>query len=178
MKKITILFLIFMTFNSYSAGGISGGGGNLISPLMPEREQTPEEIINIIKKSNFLLKTFIAKKYELYAKNKMSKDEKRLFDNLFADKEKNIYELMEITSLDFLLDGPCRDNKGNIFDGSTYVLNPHSVCISAFTIAMKCDKSEVPKQGQALILHELSEVAGLSDNDAILLQKQFLNETK
>ena len=108
----------------------------------------------------------------------MNDENLQLYSILFSDSDNNIHELMEKTSLDIHLDQPCYDSDGNIFDGSTLNNKLNTVCISAMTIAQKCDKSEIPLQGAALIFHEFSELTGLSDDDAITLQKQVLKELK
>jgi hypothetical protein len=160
------------------AGGISGGGGNLITPTRPLEIQDPREIRNIIIGSQNLLKKFINAKFALYNAGSMEYDGLRLYSVLFADNENNLHEVMEEITLDIQLTRPCYDSNGNIFDGSTYNQKKHSICISAFTIAQKCSKFEVPAQATALVFHEFSEVVGLSDDDAITLQRQVLNELR
>lgn len=161
-----------------SAGGVSGGGGNLISPTAPTEKQDPREIRNIILGSQHLLKKFINAKYALYSAGSMDYDSLRLYSVLFADNDDNLHETMEEIKLDIKLDKPCYDSTGKMFDGSTFNEKRHTVCISAFTIAEKSSKYEVPKQATALIFHEYSELVGLSDEDAITLQKQVLEELK
>ena len=181
MKFLPVLTFVF-SLSAYAAGsvsgGVSGGGGNLISPIAPYEKQDPREIRNIIKGSKGLLQKFVNAKYVLYTSGSMDYESLRLYSILFADNDNNLHEIMEEINLDIPLDKPCFDSLGNMFDGSSYNQKTHSVCISAATIAKKCDKSEVPLQATALVFHEFSEVAGLSDEDAITLQKQVLAELK
>lgn len=170
------LMCSLMSASAYAAGGVSGGGGNLISPTAPTEKQNPREIRKVIKRSRKLLKKFINAKYELYMSGNMDDESLRLYSVLFADNENNLHEAMEEISLDIQLKKPCYDSFGTAFDGSTYHQKGRSICISAFTIAEKCDKSEVPTQATALVLHEFSEVVGLSDEDAIILQNQVISD--
>lgn len=180
MKFLSLLTIssVLATLQVYASGGVSGGGGNLISPTAPTEKQDPREMRNIIRGSKHLLQKFVNAKYVLYKNGSMDYESLRLYSVLFADSENNIHEVMEELNLEIPLDKPCYDSEGNIFDGSTFGQKEHSVCISAYSIAQKCDKNEVPRQATALIFHEFSEVSGLSDEDAITLQKQVLAELK
>ncbi len=175
--KFAIILCSLMSVSAF-AGGVSGGGGNLISPTRPIEKQDPREIRNIILGSKNLLKKFINAKYALYKTGSMDSESLPLYSILFADNENNLHEVMEEISLDIQLTGPCFDSNGTAFDGSTYNQKKHSICISAFTIAEKCNKDEVPSQASALVLHEFSEVVGLSDDEAITVQKQVIAELK
>lgn len=159
-------------------GGVSGGGGNLISPKAPTVKQDPREIRNIILGSQNLLKKFINAKYALYQTGSMDYESHRLYSVLFADNEDNLHEVMEEITLDVQINKSCFDQNGKAYDGSTFNQKRHSICISAQSIAAKCDKFEVPLQSTALVLHEYSELVGLSDDDAITLQKQVIAELK
>jgi hypothetical protein len=176
MKFAIILGSLLST--SVFAGGVSGGGGNLINPTAPMQIQSPQEIKKVILSSKKLLKHFINTKFTQYKIGQMDQDSLRLYSVLFADNENNLHEVMEDISLDIQLNSPCYDSHGTAFDGSTYNQKLHSICISSYTIASKCTRSEIPAQATALILHEFSEVVGLSDEDAISLQASVLAEIK
>ncbi len=179
MKFLSVLILALTTSaNGATLGGVSGGGGNLISPTAPSEKQDPREIRNIIKGSKNLLRKFVNAKFALYKNGSMDYESLRLYSLLFADNDNNLHEVMEEISLNIPLDKPCFDSAGTSFDGSTFNQKGYAVCISAFSIAAKCDKNEVPLQATALVFHEFSEVAGLTDEDAITLQKQVLDELK
>jgi hypothetical protein len=175
--KFALILTSILSLSAF-AGGVSGGGGNLISPSAPTEVQDVREIRNIILGSEHLLKKFVNAKYALYNAGSMDYDSHRMYSVLFADNEDNLHETMEEISLDVQLNSPCYDSNGNIFDGSTYNQKKHTICISAYSIAQKCAKNEVPTQATALIMHEYSEVVGLSDDDAIALQKQVIAELK
>ncbi|MBC7538663.1 MAG: hypothetical protein H7281_07570 [Bacteriovorax sp.] len=177
MKFLAALTYI-LSLSAHAAGGVSGGGGNLISPIVPLEKQDPREIRHIIRGSKDLLKNFVDAKYALYLSGSMDFQSLRLYSALFADSKHNLHEVMEKITIDIPLDKPCYDNQGQSFDGSTVDQTSYSICISAFNIAQKCDENQVPLQATALIFHEFSEVAGLSDEDAITLQTEVLNELK
>ncbi len=177
MKFLAVMSLGF-SLTALAAGGVSGGGGNLISPLAPQVHQDPREIRHIIKGSRYLLIKFIDAKYALYNSGSMDNESQRLYSTIFTNDENDLHEIVEDIHMDIPLDKPCYDEQGNTFDGSTFGQRAHAICISAFNIAQKCDKGEVPQQATALVFHEFSEKAGLSDDDAIVLQKQVLDELK
>jgi hypothetical protein len=172
--------LIVTTLLSASAfaGGVSGGGGNLISPTAPLQMQDPRDIKDIILSSKNLLKKYIDVKHSQYTAGTMDNESLKKYSVLFANNENNLHEVMEEIALDVQLEQPCFDINGNVFDGSTFNQQKHSICISAATIAQKCNRPEVPLQATALVIHEYSEVVGLSDDDAISLQKQVIAELK
>jgi len=176
MKFISTL-IILISIQAQGAGGVSGGGGNLISPVGPFIKQDPKEIKSIIDGSSSLLKKFVRAQYATYSTGGMDSESHGLYSHLFASKENNIHELIENVAIEVPLDKPCYDNSGNIFDGSFNSKN-NSICISAYSIAKKCGKNEATYQAPALIFHELSELSGLSDDDATYLQKQALGTMK
>ncbi len=181
--KATLISLSILCNLAYAhggklEGGISGGGGNVINPTPPKTYQDPREVKAIIKGSRFLLYNFINAKYALYLKGSMDYESLKLYSVLFADNEDNLHEVMEDIKMNIKTDDSCYDQAGTAYDGSTYDRKEHSICISAYRIAKNTDKYEVPVQAAALILHEYSEVVGLSDDDAIILQKQVIEELK
>jgi hypothetical protein len=178
MKFLAVLSIVFYSYTAMADGGVSGGGGNLISPLPPKQYQDAREIRHIIKGSKSLLLKFIEAKYALYESGSMDDQSLDLYSVIFNSKEYNFRNMCQDIQMEIQLDRPCFDGEGNAFDGSTFGLKESSICISAFTIAKKCDRSEVPLQSTALIFHEFSEKAGLSDDDAIVLQTQVLKELK
>ncbi len=176
--KLIIVLASMINIAYAASGGISGGGGNVVSPTAPTALQDPREIRSIIKGSKELLYKFISAKYALFKTGSMDADDLRMYSVLFADNEMNLHEVMEEIKLDIPIDQACFDQKGREYDGSTFNTKTNTVCISAFTIAKKVDMFEVPVQATALVLHEFSEVAGLSDEDAISLQLEVIDELK
>ena len=183
MKTIIVLFVTFI-FNLAQAhillkdGGISGGGGNVISPTAPQKLQDPYSVRVDVMASRKILKKFIQAKHDLYIFNNMNAEDKRIYSILFEDNSHGILEAMNDVPLFIPVYEPCYDLTGNPYDGAAVNAESHAVCISAFNLALKVDKSDIGIQAAALILHELSEVAGLKDEDAIYLQNQLIKEYK
>jgi hypothetical protein len=169
VKTIIVLFVTFI-LNLAQAhillkdGGISGGGGNVISPTAPQRLQDPYSIrVDVLA----------------YIFNNMNAEDKRIYSILFEDNSHGILESMNDVPLFIPVYEPCYDLSGNPFDGAAVNAESHAVCISAFNLALKVDRSNVTIQAAALILHELAHVAGLNDEeDAIYLQNQLIKEYK
>lgn len=180
----TLLALVFFVSLSQSAfaiiidGGISGGGGNVINPKAPIAIQDVRAIRNIIVNSKELLKSFIEAKWVLYNSGSMDFDNHRMYSVLFFNDDLNLHKIMNLIKIHSPIDLPCTDSYGNTYDGSTFDAEDDSVCISAFNFAQKVDMTEVPIQAAALVMHEFSEVAGLSDEDAITIQKDVLEELR
>jgi hypothetical protein len=176
--KMFVVILASMMSIAHAAGGISGGGGNVINPTAPKTIQDPREIRAIILGTKNLLCKYLSAKYSLYINGSLDDESLKLYSVLFSENGMNLHEIMEEIKIDVPLTDGCYDQLGNSFDGSTFAQRHHSVCISAYRIAKSTDKLEVPIQATALILHEFSEVAGLSDDDAIYLQTKAIEELK
>lgn len=181
MKMIFALILSFM-FNIAQAhillkdGGISGGGGNVISPTAPDHLQDPYDIKIDIMASRSILQEFLIAKLDLFRVDNMSSQDKYIYSILFQDTEHGIIKAMKEVPIFIPVYEPCYDLAGRQYDGVAVNSDTHAVCISAFNLALKVDKSDIPVQAAGLLLHELSEVAGLSDEVAIYLQNQLLKE--
>jgi hypothetical protein len=180
--KILLLTLLFSIFNGAHAhivsadGGISGGGGNVISPKTPRRLQDPVAVRVDILASRGILKEFIQIKLNLLHSGNMQEEDKKIYSVLFQETSHGILETIDELPIHIPVDAPCYDLQGNEYDGIAINSNIHTVCISAYNLAQKVDRSEVYTQAAALMLHELAEVAGLEDDDAIYLQNQLIKE--
>ena len=69
-------------------------------------------------------------------------------------------------------DKPCFDYAGNNVDGSLVSDRPGTFCISAFNIASKVHPLELDAQSTALMIHEISEVLGFNEVEAVEFQTQ------
>ena len=159
-------------------GGISGGGGNVISPNAPEHLQNPYDIKIDILASRVILQEFLISKLDLYRVDNMNSKDKYIYSVLFQDTEHGIMKAMKEVPIFIPVYEPCYDLKGRPFDGAAVNADTHAVCISAFNLALKVDQSEISVQAAGLLLHELSEVAGLSDEVAVYLQNQLIKAYK
>lgn len=178
MKILIILLFTLLPKFAYSFGGISGGGGDLIFPKFPSQTQSVEKTKTIILNSKKNLNNFLIYKYTLYVNNKMETNEAQLYSKVFKNSDKNIFETFDSLIIRIPKYSSCFDLNGKNYDGSTISIDKNIICISAFNLAIKSDYLEMNNQSAALIFHELAEILGLSDQEAIQLQNSYLNYHK
>ncbi len=160
------------------AGGVSGGGGFVINPLRPTQPQSAQDIEQIIKNSKSIVSKYIQTKKMQLKQNTMSGHEQRIYDQLLNSQKNNLEDVVKKYNVHIEDEAPCYTSDHIAVDGSIFAETANSICISSATIAEKVHPSEVSKQAAALMLHEMIEVAGLEDADAIHLQKIALDEIK
>ncbi len=178
LKTISLIGLISVSSFAKIDGGISGGGGYVINPIRPSYPQSTEVIEDMIKESKKLVVLYVQQKKNQFHADQMGGHEKRLYDQLLNSSQKNIDQVLAYYSVHVEDENPCYTSDKVPVDGSIFSEKPNSICISAHTFAEKVHAATVHVQAAALILHEMSEVVGLSDEDAIRLQKIALNEIK
>jgi hypothetical protein len=185
MKEISVktrhffLLLFLIIFTSASAiaapvdreGGIEGGGGGTlpVSPASPDLLQS-----RLIQNAKRDLRLYIKSAqygYELVPHAPRPNPDKD--DKMFGGPVK-LFDILEKTDMEILLDRPCKDAFGNDVDGSVHASKPDTICISAFSIAPKVDEDQVLAQTEALIVHELSHILGTTENEARDLQRNAL----
>ena len=158
-------------------GGVSGGGGNVISatpPVAPTDSETAEELI---KKSRQFVNLYLGQKSEKFQANQMNDQEHILYSKIFAGP-KNILNAVEKISPDIEDDGPCYDYENKPVDASIANRPKNKFCISAHSISQKVDHQEIPIQSAALMIHEYSEIVGTTEEEAVTLQTQAIEELK
>lgn len=178
LKTIALIGLVSLTSFAKLDGGISGGGGYVINPVRPSHPQSTEVIEDMIKESKVLVVQYIQQKKNQFLADQMGGHEKRLYDQLLNSPQKNIDHVLTYYKVHVEDENPCYTSDKVPVDGSIFSEKPNSICISAHTFAEKVHTDTVHVQAAALILHEMSEVVGLSDEDAIRLQKIALSEIK
>ena len=176
--KILMVTCLFSVNAFARSGGMSGGGGFVINPLRPTDPQSANDIEHIIKNSKSIVSKYIQTKKMQLNQNTMSGHEQRIYDQLLNSKKNNLEEVVKAYSIHIEDEEPCYTSDHVAVDGSIFAETKHSICISSATIAEKVHPTEVSKQTAALVLHEMIEVAGLEDADAIHLQKIALDELK
>ncbi|MGZ3772065.1 MAG: hypothetical protein ACXVCY_08185 [Pseudobdellovibrionaceae bacterium] len=158
-------------------GGVSGGGGNLISPKAPSSLVSPDTVEQMIHHSRWTLFNYISLKRTAFKNNQLPEQQVRIFAPIFQSNI-NIEEIMNNVQVHVEERKSCHDYAHRSVDGSTLSEHPNSICISAYNIAAKADSSDIPPQSAALILHEYSELVGLSEEQAIRAQQVVLDELR
>lgn len=184
-KKLTLthflsgLISIVFFANIAKAGGVSGGGGFVINPLRPISPQSAHEIEHLIEGSKSVLIKYIQHKKNQLNSNSIHGHQKQLYHQLLNSKNGfNFENTVSTYNIHIEDEEPCYTTDHIAVDGSIFAEESNSICISSSTIAEKVRQTEVSKQTAALMLHEMIEVVGLSDEDAITLQKIALAEIK
>ena len=174
-------FLVFWAALPASAlplqGGVSGGGGNLIAPKPPIAYVDPETTKQIVYHSVDTLIDYVNAKKISYANGVLPPEQEKAFAPIFTSS-KSIEDVIASTRLYVSDEHSCWDSAHQAVDGSTVTPEPDSICISAYNIANKTDASDIPPQAVALMLHEYSELVGLSETQAVQAQLSALQELR
>lgn len=170
MKMVFVCLMLFGV--KAMAGGMSGGGGNVIASRESAAHTSVELTARLIEQAHFQLIPYLEFKRE-----QIQNGENRapIFEKLF-DLNPQIMNLIESAVPNILMSRPCLDGRSRKYDGSA---RPHAetpLCISAWRISHKLKQSEVTNQAIALLLHEYSELSGFSDREAIELQTYALRD--
>lgn len=179
LKIYCILSLLIATPCFALMGGVSGGGGNVINPTPPDEinqdlHQTTEHVEHLIHSSHIPVSKFFKLKENQLNNNQVSVAEALILRKLFTG-DYNIYRIMHLFPTKVQEDKPCFDSLGNAVDGSIYSEKPNTICVSAHRLVEKVHISEIPIQSHALLVHEYSELVGLTEDEAVLLQKNALD---
>ena len=156
-------------------GGVSGGGGNVISPMPPDRHLDPEHAEGIIEGTVNHVRTYL---YDLeldHKNDRVTSAFKPITEKLF-DGKKTILNIIDRIEPDVEDERPCYDGQRKPVDGSIYSHKKNTICISAFNLSKKVHRSQLEDQSTALMIHEYSELVGLSEDEAVLLQKKTLED--
>lgn len=183
LTKITLLALVFVTSQAYSKygfetdGGVSGGGGFLISPETPDQYTSPQKIEDLIKKhAESSLEKYLISKKQKFDKGQLPGHELATLEPIL--KQGAIFNTMKKTNLVVEEDHSCFGAQGEPTDASFFNQKKKAICISAKNIAEKVHPKELKPQALALMMHEYSEIMGLADQDAVGVQKIVLDDLK
>ncbi len=181
--KITFLFLVFVTSQAYSKhgletdGGMSGGGGFVISPETPDQYNSPDKVEALIEKhAEPCLQKYLINKKEKFDKGELPGHELTTLEPLL--KQGVIFKAIQNTKLIIQDDHSCFGANGEPTDGSFFKDKKNAICISAKNIAEKVHHKELKPQTLALMMHEYSEMMGFSEDNAIGVQKIVLDDLK
>lgn len=156
-------------------GGVSGGGGNVINATPPSQAVDSETAEELIRNSIPTVKFFLNNKYEQYRANKLAPPDVPLYSKIFEGSQ-NIFAALKTIKPDIEEHRPCFTRYGQIADASIAGFDHDSFCVSAYTIRYKVIHHEIPVQSAALMVHEYSEIVGVTEDEAVMLQEQVLNE--
>jgi len=79
--------------------------------------------------------------------------------------------VLEQLEIEAPIERPCYDANHIEVDGSMHASKPKMICISAFRIAPKVDKSRVEIEVLGLIAHELAHHIGANEKEAVMIQQ-------
>ncbi len=156
--------------SAHAAGGIVGGGGNAFTqqdPFLPAPiASVHAEVENAVDR---LVPYLRIKRGQAQSDPGMSP----LWQKLFA-KPEEVFAVLAVEKFEMLDDAACFDRNGTAYDGSTLTGSSNTICISIQRLARRIAPSEIRRQSFALLIHEISEVLGFSDDEAVDLQIEVL----
>ena len=173
-----LLFSISATARLY--GGVSGGGGHIIHTDSLDQIQNREMIEHMILSSQPELKKYIHTKKLQFDKGVLNTQNKMIYAKLFRKSingtKTKVSEVLEHTRLIVKENEPCLTPENDFVDGSFSSGEKNSICISAERFSKKVSYPHVKSESVALMLHEIGELAGLSEAEAVLIQSQAVAE--
>lgn len=144
-----------------AAGGISGGGGNVLPGKAPETLQDPEQVEDEVRESHAIAIDYLSRK----------------ISGQTDVQSIAILELARRVPPHITDDRPCFDSAGNVVDGSNATGRHRGrICISALNLARKVHPTELRAQAAALMIHEYAELAGSDEDQAVQLQTGAFKE--
>ena len=173
MKNLSTLFLsVFCSLNAF-AGGTTAGGGN----ITPEEKVSEANIEFAIKNSKIFISSYINAAYSFEVtrtKGVYCNDVCELKGKILRSK-RNFFEILANTKIEVKNNDFCYDNLGNKKDGSIYAKGNNAICISSYSLGKKLNINNYQNQITALVFHELTHLAGTSENEAVMLQNDLLS---
>ena len=178
MKSMFITLLSVLTISiQVFAGGMSGGGGNVLNPNPPKHALNPDRVDEMISRAFQELPAFLKRQEVKYNGGQLDSSKAAMYAKIFTGSP-NIFEAIKSRKLHIEEDASCLNSFDIAYDASIVSIEPNSVCISAFTISKKVILHEIYPQVSALLVHEYSEVMGFDDEMAINIQTLILADIK
>ena len=100
---------------------------------------------------------------------------KSIYTKLFENSKRDLLHVADHIDIHIEDAGPCLTFEGLPVDGSINS-KPGTVCVSAKTFSEKVSYEDTSRQAIALSLHELSEIVGLTETEAVQLQVEVLKD--
>lgn len=158
-------------FPAADGGGVSGGGGFFIKPH-PADGYADLDAKNVVKKA-FQYIYDISEKYEENGARSKSPD----VLNKFLSNV-NLHGILERVKPLVYEAGPCLNKYYENVDGSLYSFKPNTICVSAFSLKQKVAEKDMFPQSVGILIHEYSEVLGMTDEEANSLQTIIIDEVR
>lgn len=158
-------------------GGVSGGGGNVINPTPPQESLDGDAAEEIVKASFKYVRIYLEDKAIRYQNNQMTLKDKHLYSKLF-EGQNNIMNAVRTVRPKVEDDHPCFDYASRPVDASVVSRKPNTFCVSAFMLGQKVVHTEIPIQSTALMIHEYTEIVGVSEEEAVIFQTKALEDLK
>lgn len=182
LRYSLILAMMFFVCTSqarpfFREGGVSGGGGNVINPTPPNEALDGETAEEIVKASFKYVHIYLQDKASQYQNNEMSPADQNLYAKIFEGNN-NIINAVGTIRPKVEDERPCFDFASKPVDASVVSRKPNTFCVSAFSLGQKVIHSEIPIQSTALMIHEYSELIGLSEDEAVIFQTKALEDLK
>jgi hypothetical protein len=162
------LLSVLLPLTSF-AGGFSGGGGNVIAPVEISSPPSTDWVEQIVLNSKAPLADYLAEKQNAFREGRLDARQIEAFRPVFNSKI-GIDRIISKIGVAVEKSRPCFDREHKSFDGSTFGAKANTVCISASSIARRVPINQIDTQSIALLLHEYSEMAELSDAQAVRVQ--------
>lgn len=126
------------------------------------------------------LMVYFEGKISQFQRGELSPEDRAAFGKLLESKS-SINEASRSAKLDVEDDRPCFDAAQKPVDGSIYDKHHGSIergriCVSSYSIAQKVERHDVRAQSAALLAHELTEVLGFEEDDAVRVQARVLDD--
>lgn len=178
MKHLMSLFILLAVIPAWSfEGGVSGGGGNMIAPKAPCSPVDTETAEHMIYRARGVLKDYLLRKKQAFETQSLPAEQMQAFAPVF-NANRDVETTIDSTDIRVAHRHSCWNADHQPVDGSTITEDPNSICISAFAIAQKADVSDITPQSAALMLHEFSELVGLSESQAVRAQSAALSDLR
>ena len=179
MPKSTLIAVItllscFAQALPFREGGVSGGGVNVLNPQNPKIILDSEKAEHIVRASKLYAHIFFANAEEEYLKGTAPADVMAVYKKIFENN--NVTVVLDTVHPHVRDYGPCYDYSLNPVDASVASLEPDRFCVSSYALSHKVLPESLPIQAAALMAHEYTEVMGLGETEAVIIQKQALND--
>lgn len=109
--------------------------------------------------------------------NLIRRDSFSAYQKLYAPGV-DIYKILNEVKVETPLNQPCYDLDGNPKDGSVKANEPNVICISVANLKDKLNANNFESETAALILHEISHLLETSEDEAGLIQRNFISQTQ